>query len=39
MVLRYVHTNVDEHMNSIDALRGETGGKLGDKENQETKTA
>ncbi len=33
MVLRYVHTNVDEHKDSIDALPGETGGILGDKKN------
>jgi integrase len=39
MVLRYVHTNVDEHKDSIDALPGETGGKLGEKQNQEAKTA
>jgi hypothetical protein len=39
MVLRYVHTNVDEHKDSIDALPGETGGKLAEKQNQEAKTA
>jgi integrase len=38
-VWRYAHTNVDEHMDSIDALPGEIGGILGDKQNSELKTA
>jgi integrase len=39
MVLRYVHTNVDEHTGSIDALPGEAGGKLGETKTKGEKTA
>jgi len=36
MVLRYAHTNVDEHKGSIDALPG---GNLGEGETAEAKSA
>jgi hypothetical protein len=36
MVLRYVHTNVDEHKGSIDALPGRN---LGESKTEEAKSA
>jgi hypothetical protein len=36
MVLRYAHTNVDEHKHTIDRLPG---GNLGENQSDEAKTA
>ncbi len=38
MVMRYVHTNADEHVNSIDALPG-GGGQQGNSEIMEVEKA